>query len=310
MTREDLKSALEENGITQAEFARRTGTDRSYINKYLKGAEVTEEVFKKMCDGYQKLCSGGTAALSERKEEEAYTGGMLMTEDAQGVMAVCQIAQTMPDYGLIIGRSGYGKSYALKYYAQSKRVVYIECNVLMSARDLLDEVESALSLPRFGGTAFARAKKIQEFLTINPGYLIIFDEADKLMTKYSHHKLEVIRAIANDDRPGTKPIAGVILAGEPALKGEIQQHIERLKGRCGTYYELRGIREGEVRRYISGRDFDEAATLEMVKRATNPKRGSFRILSKTLSNISRVSGGRNVKINMDIVRQASQMMLI
>ena len=39
---------------------------------------------------------------------------------------------------IVVGRSGYGKTYSLKQYARLPRVIYIECNGVHELQDLVE----------------------------------------------------------------------------------------------------------------------------------------------------------------------------
>ena len=62
------------------------------------------------------------------------------------------------------------------------------------------------------GTIWKRVNRIREFLNINTGYLIIVDEADKLINKYTAAKMEILRGIFDQSE------VGIVIAGEPKLE--------------------------------------------------------------------------------------------
>ena len=109
------------------------------------------------------------------------------------MLGVCQSCQEYIGLGIVVARSGYGKTYALRQYAKLSRVAYIECDDTMSSRDLVEAIERSIGLPNGYGTIWRRVNGIREFFNTNKGYLLIIDEADKLVSKYTQKKMEILR---------------------------------------------------------------------------------------------------------------------
>ena len=96
---------------------------------------------------------------------------VLVSSDYCGVLSVCQSCQDDMGLGIIIGRSGYGKTYALKEYAKTPRVAYMECDDTMSTKDMVTALEMGLGLPRStSGSIWSRVNRIRDFLNANEGY--------------------------------------------------------------------------------------------------------------------------------------------
>ena len=102
--------------------------------------------------------------------------------DAVNIIATCSFCQQYMGLGVIVGRSGYGKTYTLKQYAKKNKVCYLECDDSMTCRDMIEAIEQVIGIPKGSGTIWNRVKHIKDFFDINEGYLLIIDEADKLMT--------------------------------------------------------------------------------------------------------------------------------
>lgn len=306
---EVIKSAaerfMEENKLSKAAVANRINIHRTSVSQYFNGAysELTQGTVDKIEDALSMLM--GTPEDSEVVPSmEKWTKNrttICETSDSVGIIAVCQSCQDYMGLGIIVGRSGFGKTFTLKYYAKSPKVAYVECNESMNARDLIKAIEKTLALPHITGSIDDRLDNIKDFFNSNAGYLLVIDEADKLITKYTQKKAEILRNIYDQSD------VGLILAGEPALEKMVRQYIPRMANRIDFFYELEGLRKEEVQRYITGYEFEEEAETEIVRRAINEKNGCFRLLDRTFKNVIRVSNG---KITLDTVRQASSMMLI
>lgn len=229
------------------------------------------------------------------------------SRDYVSVIGICRLCQEEATRGIITGRSGYGKTFSLKKYAQMPRVAYVECNEAMNQKDLIRRLEAALGLPREYGTIAERLERVADFLTTASGYLLIIDEADKLITKYTQKKIELLRAIT-DIAEGS---VGVVLAGEPVLEGLLKSYDVRFANRMEFGYKLRGLTEQEVRSYFEGYAVDEDALKELVMRACNKQTGCFRLFDRTVNNVLRIlkeQGG--TRVTMKVVSEASRMMLL
>ena len=175
----------------------------------------------------------------------------------------------------------------------------------MNTKDLLKAIERALGLPRGMGSTDDRLDSIKDYFNANPGYLLIIDEADKLITKYTQKKAEILRSIFDDSD------VGLVLSGEPALAKTIKVHIPRLANRIDIGHELAGLERENVEEYLgrfSELRFSEEAESELVKRATNGRNGCFRLFVRTVNNIVRMKKSGDVET--EDVERASGMMII
>ena len=144
------------------------------------------------------------------------------------------------------------------------RVAYIECDDTMACRDLVEAIENGIGLPKgYGGTIWSRVNRIREFFNTNEGFLLIIDEADKLINKYTQKKMEILRGIFDQSN------VGIVIAGEPRLETELKGNLARFANRMDFYYKLKGLSKNEVVDYLEGYEVDEAAMGEMISRATN-----------------------------------------
>lgn len=113
-------------------------------------------------------------------------------------------------------------------------MAYIECDDTMSSRDLVEAIERSIGLPNGYGTIWRRVNGIREFFNTNKGYLLIIDEADKLVSKYTQKKMEILRAVFDQSD------VGLVIAGEPKLEAQIKTYLVRMANRVDFYASLRG----------------------------------------------------------------------
>lgn len=227
------------------------------------------------------------------------------SRDYVQTMGVCHVCQEQQGLGIVVGKSGFGKTHTLKSYAKLPKVAYIECDDTMACRDLVEAIEQELGIPRgYGGSIWSRVNRIREFFNTNEGYLLIIDEADKLVSKYTQKKMEILRGIYD------QADVGIVIAGELKLEAEIKGNLARFANRMDFYYKMRGLTKQEVIEYLEGYEMDEAVIGEFVARATNSQNGCFRLFDRTLSNVIRILEKRKEnKVTLEVVKEASALMM-
>lgn len=295
---------MEANSISKAALSSAIGVHRTSVSQYFTGNEeaLTQGTVDNIEEGLTVILGSTEPKSAQCCTQGTYRrAGIHQTDDTVGIIAVCQSCQDDMGLGIVVGKSGFGKTFTLKYYSRSPRAAYIECNEAMNARDLVKAIEKQIGLPHITGTINDRLDSIKAFFNTNTGYLLIIDEADKLITRYAQKKAEILRTIFDDSD------VGMVLSGEPALENMIKQYIPRMANRIDLYWKLKGLKKADVISYIDGCGFDDAASEEMVRRATNDKNGCFRLLDRTFRNVMRLA---NDNITLDTVREASGMMLL
>ena len=174
----------------------------------------------------------------------------------------------------------------------------------MSSRDLIEASETALGIPTGYGTNWKRINGIRDFFNTNKGYLLIIDEADKLVSKYTSKKMEILRGIYD------QADVGLVIAGEPALEAQIKTYLLRMANRVDFYASLSGLNAGEVKEYLEGYRIEDAALAELKARACNPQTGCFRLLDRTMRNVRRMMEAPDQTITLKMIEQASGMMML
>lgn len=310
---EQMNERLAELKMTKAEAALKMNYSRAALSQYLNGKYASDptELEKKV---REFLAATGGVAEGQEPENSVPTGAGTLkkkveffeSRDFVQTIGVCQACQEYMGLGIIVGKSGQGKTHALKKYAELPRVAYIECDDTMACRDLVEAIENGIGLPKgYGGTIWSRVNRIREFFNTNEGFLLIIDEADKLINKYTQKKMEILRGIFDQSD------VGIVIAGEPRLETELKGNLTRFANRMDFYYKLKGLSKNEVADYLEGYEVDEPAMGEMISRATNAQSGCFRLLDRTLNNVLRILKAKGeTRITMKIVSEASNMMML
>ena len=264
-----------------AAVAKDIGYSRTTVSRYLTGKYDSNpnDLESKLTDFLTRQTGEAvdlTTPLAESEGKTWQTPVFFESRDAKAVLGVCQSCQEYIGLGIVVARSGYGKTYALRQYAKLSRVAYIECDDTMSSRDLVEAIERSIGLPNGYGTIWRRVNGIREFFNTNKGYLLIIDEADK-----------------------------------PKLEAQIKTYLVRMANRVDFYASLRGLSPSEVEGYLTDFRIEPEALVELKARACNMQTGCFRLLDRTLSNVRRIlkeTGEETVTVKT--IAQASSMMML
>ena len=307
---ERVQEILKETKMNKAELAIRLNYSRSAISQYLNGkynSDPTQLEAKLMEFIAEYASQQGNSSESIQtvtpmlRKKIAY----FESRDYTSVIGICQSCQENMALGIIVAKSGYGKTHTLKKYAKLPQVVYIEGNETMNCKDIIRRIENRVGMQRSYGSIDERMERLIDFFNVNEGYLIIMDEADKLINKYTQKKIELLRNITDCAD------VGLVLAGEPILESLMKAYDQRFTNRMDFYYRLKGLSEQEVRDYLEGYEVDDAAMAEFIARARNKQTGCFRLLDRTLNNVLRLLKDEGkTKVTMKVVNQASNMMLL
>lgn len=300
--------------IAKQELAMMIQYSRPAVSQYLNGkyqsdpteleAKLTEFVeawYKEHNDGEDAQKFDNTSVNSVIKEKIEY----FESKDYVQTIGVCSSCQSNVALGIIVAKSGYGKTHALKKYATMPRVIYIEGTETMNCKDIVRRIENKIGMQRSYGSIDERTEKIIDFFNINEGYLLIMDEADKLINKYTQKKIELLRSISDSAS------VGLVLAGEPMLESLLKTYDARFANRMDFYYKLKGLSTQEVKDYLEGYDIEDAAMDELLIRAQNTQTGCFRLLDRTLNNVIRIlKESGQTKVTSKVISQASNMMML
>lgn len=300
---------IKDNNSSIAAVSKGVGYSRPAISRYLAGKYDSDpKELEQRLAAFLAQATGKAVELEGGAEPVVRTGTtptFFESKDARAVLGVCQSCQEFIGLGIVVARSGYGKTYSLRQYAKLPRVAYIECDDTMSSRDLVEAIERSLGLPTGYGTIWKRVNGIRDFFNTNKGYLLVVDEADKLVSRNTQKKMEILRAIYDQSD------VGLVIAGEPKLEMQIKTYLGRMANRVDFYASLRGLTPGEVEGYLADFQMNGDALAELQHRACNMQTGCFRLLSRTLANVKRILAERGeTVVTVKIIEQASAMMML
>lgn len=101
------------------------GYSRPTISRYLAGkydGDIT--TIEKLLAEWLAQRTGEAVDVPERPGKTGRKPAFLETRDAVNVLGVCQSCQEYIGLGIVVARSGYGKTYSLRQYAKLPRVAY------------------------------------------------------------------------------------------------------------------------------------------------------------------------------------------
>ncbi len=120
-----------------AAVAKDIGYSRTTVSRYLTGKYDSNpnDLESKLTDFLTRQTGEAvdlTTPLAKSEGKTWQTPVFFESRDAKAVLGVCQSCQEYIGLGIVVARSGYGKTYALRQYAKLSRVAYIECDDTMS----------------------------------------------------------------------------------------------------------------------------------------------------------------------------------
>ena len=282
------------NNLSKKDLGEKIGIHRTTITNYLNGqtASIPPRKILQIESALRVLVDNANPTLWERDYFHR-------TSDSDRIIAVCQSSQDYAALGVIAGRSGFGKTFTLKQFAKNRHVLYMECEVSMTSRDLTAALEECVGLPPGTGTVCRRMKNIKEFFNANNGYLLIIDEFDKLITRFSTNKVEMIRSLFDQSQ------VGIVIAGELQIENMIKQFHGQFANRVSYIHRMNGLKGKEIEAYLNGLIIRKPALDEMKSRGMNDKDGCFRLLGRTLESSLRIADGG--EITLDVIESANSM---
>ena len=210
---EAVLAFIEKNNLTQATVAKRVNVSKTTLSMYLQGSYAGDVL----------LLETKLKQFLEREKNRKQSNDFVFVETSlsQKIQQSCSFAFDTQDIVLIIGASGVGKTAALKKFKEkTKSVIYIECDLSFTPKNILLEIaqQLKLDLEKTGKNLFALNDAILKDLK-DRDVLLIFDEAELL----SYKSLETIRRIHD------KSETAIVLAGMPKLRAN-------LRGKKGDFF--------------------------------------------------------------------------
>ena len=193
------------------------------------------------------------------------SGSLYETVDFSSVQKLCNKAQS---YKLMIGLiadTGLGKTTSLNAYASANANVFkLTVDKTMNAKRLFLHILEKLEIP-FDGNIHEVMLKIADYLNSLDNPLLIIDEAGKL-----NH---VMMLYLHDLREYTHENCGIILAGMPYFRKNLQRYSEKEKEGCSEFlrrvnlwHTLQGLSRNEVKYVCSEENITDPERIKELSR--------------------------------------------
>lgn len=258
-----LREHLQVTGKSQGDVATATSTSTAMLsqflsNKYPNMAKATETYWS-----YLQL--ERRRAISPKKPNFVMTS---ISADIFGALSYVELNQSI---GLIVGKSGIGKTSTLEQYAGQNR----QKTVMISAhartdKALLDKLTLAVTGKRIKETMSDLTDRLIHTLE-GSNRILIIDEAQRL----SKNALEAIRAIS--DEAGV----GLVLSGTPELLDRLDsegyEHIRNRASVTKRYENLRSVEDIELVFRESALEPDAIQFLYKIARGKESLRGAVHL---------------------------------
>ncbi len=230
----ELKKAINEycqkKGISKNELSVEIGINSAYLSKIEneKFDEITDEVLTKI-----------RSAIRLRSVSEVY-----QTADLVSVFNQCETTRKNRLMTGLLADTGMGKTTSLRAYSMRENVYMVTVDKTMNAKRLFLAILKTMGIP-FDGNIHDVMLRIAEELNRIESPLLIIDEAGKL-----NH---VMMLYLHDLREYTRANCGILLAGMPYFRKNLQKFSDKQKEGCAEFmrrinlwHELKGLSRKET----------------------------------------------------------------
>ena len=280
-----LQSFMNATGLSGASIARTLGVSTGTVSLVKNGKtdSISPENLKKFDDyieNYQAKAVGEPA------------GNITETADLKMVQFICDETIIAQEMGVIYGKAGMGKTYAIKHFVSTHpEAILIEVKPMMSIKSLLTKILDQQGFKNTGGNVEELFDVVIDNFKRSERVLII-DEAESLTTR----SLETIRRINDFSQ------TPIILCGTYAL-------LMNLKGRQGELLQLYSRISNKWE--MQGLNSDDRTSLfgemgEHIKRFTTDIRRSTSIFKKA----KRFSQLANETLEVKHIKMATQSVIL
>lgn len=196
---------------------------------------------------------------------EAMTQNELFnTSDFEAVFQLCETARRHHLMVGLIGDTGTGKTTSTKAFAQKRNVIRISYEKSMNPRLFFSSLLKTMNVD-FEGRVYSEVDMIADLLNRMDNPLLIIDEAGKIPHALFLH--------LHDLRERTKDKAGIVLAGMPYFKSNLQKFANRGKEGCSEFlrrinlwHELEGLSTKEAKAVSEANGINDPERLSELSR--------------------------------------------
>lgn len=228
---------------------------REIINDFCNEKDLSKSAFAKMCgvsDGTLSFIENGQwEKVSDKMAQkiksfiDRKTGGdIYQSTDFVSIFKACDAARKFHLMIGVLADTGVGKTTAVRTYARQKNVFYVSFCKSVKANQFFTDLLRELGVS-FEGPLNAKINRVAEELNKKDHPLLIIDEAGKI----THPIMLYLQEL----RDKTSSNCGIILAGMPYFKANLQKFADRQKEgyaeflrRINLWHKCLGLKPDEV----------------------------------------------------------------
>lgn len=228
---------------------------REIINDFCNEKDLSKSAFAKMCgvsDGTLSFIENGQwEKVSDEMAQkiksfiDRKTGGdIYQSTDFVSIFKACDAARKFHLMIGVLADTGVGKTTAVRTYARQKNVFYVSFCKSVKANQFFADLLRELGVS-FEGPLNAKINRVAEELNKKDHPLLIIDEAGKIT--------HLIMLYLQELRDKTSSNCGIILAGMPYFKANLQKFADRQKEgyaeflrRINLWHKCLGLKPDEV----------------------------------------------------------------
>jgi DNA transposition AAA+ family ATPase len=223
--------------------------------------------------------------------KDGIASGVYNTEEILKLSKLCHIEDL---FGLIVGPSGAGKTYALQAYAREhKDVIYIEIDRAYSAKEVFKEIASQLKAPEIGHLNTIKKEIIKRLK--GTGRLVIIDQAEYLPVR----ALDLLRTIF--DKAGV----GIVIAGMQGLLNNLKG-VDGLNAqiysRIGAFVQLDKLNDDDIKALVHHLLPGSNGLWKDIAKYSDGNARTVSILAKQCKRIAKM---KNMAVDSSVVKTAS-----
>lgn len=295
--RAEVRIIMTEEGLSQADVARETGIPYGTLTPWMGGT------YKGDSSGKAIAVMRWLETRRERKRTHAAlpaTPGFVGTATAQGVMEVLAFAQSAPDFAVVVGGAGIGKTTAIEEYAEHRASNVIVCTMepcTASPNNMLGEIAERMGLlerrnTKLSGAIVARLR--------GAAALLVIDDAQHL----SSQALDQLRTIHDKAR------CGIVVSGNESVFARLtggdanRAQFAQLHSRIGMRMVQAASRARDICAILAAWEIppesEEAKLLKVIGR----KPGALRGMTKAIRLARMLANGAGEPMTVRHIRQA------
>lgn len=280
--RAEVRQIMEAEGLSQAAIARECGIPYGTFTPFMGGTYA----------GDNNRISAAVTRWLETRRARSRTAAILpaapdfiATDTAAQISDLLSYAQSAPDFAVIVGGAGIGKTTAIEQYQRTHSNVYV-----MTAEPTLSSPNNMLSeLADVVGVSERRSAWVSRAITSrlrSSGGLVVVDEGQNLLSL----ALDQLRCIHDKAR------VGIVVVGNASILARLQGGSDRtaqfaqLYSRVGMRITQPEPRASDICAIIRAWGVEGEPETKLLK-AIGRKPGALRALTKTLRLASMLAAG-------------------